>query len=211
MSKVKAFDKAGKAAGDIDIPDSLLEKKRGGRAVKDVVINSLAMHRAGTASSLRKGEVAGSNKKPWKQKGTGRARAGLRQSPVWRGGGVAFGPHPKVYGGRMNKKVSRLAFRRAFADKVEAGAVVVVESFSFDKPKTKLFEAFRKALGVQGPVLFVAEQKDRNFVLASRNVPGTEIATAKDVSVYQVVRYPRIVLTRSAMDVVKQRLAQGAG
>ena len=211
MSKVKVFDGTGKAAGDIDIPDSLLEKKRGSQAVRDVVVNSLALHRAGTASTLRKGEVAGSNKKPWKQKGTGRARAGLRQSPVWRGGGVAFGPHPKAYGGRMNRKVSRLAFRRAFTDKVEAGAVVVVESLVFEQPRTKLFTAFRKAMGIQGPVLFVAEQRDRNFVLASRNVPGTEVAVARDLSVYQVVRYPRIVVTRGAMDVVKQRLTQGAG
>jgi large subunit ribosomal protein L4 len=115
MSKLTIYNMQGAAVGDMDVDAGLLVLKKGTQAVHDVIVNGLARGRAGTASTLAKGEVAGSNKKPWRQKGTGRARAGYRQSPVWRGGGVAFGPHPRRYGGKVNRKVAKLAFQRAFS------------------------------------------------------------------------------------------------
>ncbi|OGV61607.1 MAG: 50S ribosomal protein L4 [Lentisphaerae bacterium RIFOXYC12_FULL_60_16] len=211
MSKLKVVDVAGKPAGEYEVPAECLEHARGSQAVRDVVINSRAVVRAGTASTLRKGEVAGSNKKPWKQKGTGRARAGLRQSPVWRGGGVAFGPHPRAYGGRLNKKVSRLAFRRAFTDKVDADAVKIVESIMIPDAKTRSFVAFKQALGIDGAALFISDKMDRNLLLAVRNVPGVELVSAREVSVYQLVRFPVIVLSRAAMELVKGRLIGKSG
>ena len=116
MSKINVYNAKGEATGEVEIADERLVLDRGGQAVKDVVTATLNARRAGTASTLGKGEVAGSNRKPWRQKGTGRARAGLRQSPVWRGGGVAMGPKPRDYGVKVNRKVAQLAFRHALSD-----------------------------------------------------------------------------------------------
>ena len=116
MSKIKSFNDKGEAAAEVDFADELLVLDKGDQAVKDVVVATLAARRAGTASTLGKGEVAGSNKKPWKQKGTANARAGFRRSPVWRGGGVAMGPKPRCYCTKINKKVADLAFRHALSE-----------------------------------------------------------------------------------------------
>ncbi|MBR4603415.1 MAG: 50S ribosomal protein L4, partial [Kiritimatiellae bacterium] len=125
MATVKTYTSAGAAAADIAVDDAALTLDKGAQAVKDAVTAYRNSLRAGTASTLSKGEVNGSNKKPWKQKGTGNARAGFRQSPVWRGGGVAHGPHPRCYVQKINKKVVRLAFARAVSDKIAEGRVLV--------------------------------------------------------------------------------------
>ena len=132
MSKIKSFNDKGEAAAEVDFADELLVLDKGDQAVKDVVVATLAARRAGTASTLGKGEVAGSNKKPWKQKGTGNARAGFRRSPVWRGGGVAMGPKPRCYCKKVNRKVVDLAFRHAVSEHIKDGKVVVVESLPAD-------------------------------------------------------------------------------
>lgn len=209
MAKVKILDGKGAEVGEADFADSLLVLKKGAQAVHDAVVAHLAAVRAGTASTLRKGEVAGSNKKPWQQKGTGRARAGYRQSPVWRGGGVAFGPHPRNFAKKINKKVARLAFRRAFSEKVNDGSVRIVRQMEFPEAKTKLFATMMKSLGVKTPALFVLDKVDRKIALASRNVPDVEITTAKDVNAYQLVRYPVVIVTETGMDRLKERMMAG--
>jgi len=210
--KLTIYNAAGAAAGEIEISSDLLETRRGGQAVRDAVVAYLARRRAGTASTLSKGEVAGSNKKPWRQKGTGRARAGYRQSPVWRGGGVAFGPHPRSYDQKINRKVARLAWRRAFSDKLVEGRVKVVEAVSVERPETKLFVGLMKALQVSGPALFVVDRKDRALALASRNVADVEVAGAHEVNVYQLLRYPTVVVSKAAMGILQKRLgAKEAG
>jgi len=210
--KLTIYNAAGAAAGEMEISSDLLETRRGGQAVRDAVVAYLARRRAGTASTLSKGEVAGSNKKPWRQKGTGRARAGYRQSPVWRGGGVAFGPHSRSYDQKINRKVARLAWRRAFSDKLVEGRVKVVEAVSVERPETKLFVGLMKALQVAGPALFVVDRKDRALALASRNVADVEVAGANEVNVYQLLRYPTVVVSKAAMGILQKRLgAKEAG
>ena len=158
MSTIKVFNPAGDAAGEMTVADDLLVLDKGAQAVKDVVVAIQNAFRAGTASTLSKGEVAGSNKKPWRQKGTGRARAGLRQSPVWRGGGVAFGPKPRDFSQKINRKVQQLAFTRALSDKIAGGQVTVIEKFDLAGPKTKLLTATLKKLGADRSTLIVLDQ-----------------------------------------------------
>jgi len=206
MSTLKVYDKTGAAIGDYEIADGLMVLNRGEQAVRDSVVAYLAGLRAGTASTLSKGEVAGSNKKPWRQKGTGRARAGYRQSPIWRGGGVAFGPHPRSFVQKLNKKVGRLAFQRAFSEKVAAGEVKVVDTLGLPEAKTRAFAALMKALGVTAPALFVVDKADRNVALAARNMEDVEVVRGSDVNVYQVLRYPTLVVSQAGMEQVKARL-----
>jgi large subunit ribosomal protein L4 len=212
MSTLKIYDVKGSSVGNLELADDMLVLDRGEEAVHDAVVAYLAGQRAGTASTLRKGEVAGSNKKPWRQKGTGRARAGYRQSPVWRGGGVAFGPHPRSFALKVNKKVARLAFRRVFSDKVAAGQLRILDQLTVPDAKTKSFVSLMKSLGISGPALFLADKVDRNVAVASRNIPNVDVTTAKDVHVYQLLRYPLVVVTASGMDQIKVRLgAEEAG
>jgi large subunit ribosomal protein L4 len=210
MSKLTVYDLAGKPVGDLDWADDVLGARKGRQAVHDVVVAHQAARRAGTACTLHKGAVAGSNKKPWRQKGTGNARAGLRQSPVWRGGGVVFGPKPRDYSQKVNRKVGSLAFRRAFAEKVSAGAVRVVETLAVEEAKTRRFAALMKALGVSGPALFVVEAVEPKLALASRNLPRVELVRGSDVNVYQLLRYPSVVVSRPAMAQIAARLGRRA-
>lgn len=211
MSKLPICDAKGAPSGELEIPDGLLELDKGAQAVHDYIVRHLAGIRAGTASTLGKGEVAGSNKKPWRQKGLGRARAGYRQSPVWRGGGVAFGPHPRSYEKDMPKSVARLAFRRALSEKIAGGAVKIIEAFKVAEPKTREFAALLKALKIEGPALCVTGKADPDVMRSARNLPRLEIAVASDVSVFQLTRYPVIVADRAAMGVLEKRLMKNRG
>jgi large subunit ribosomal protein L4 len=209
MSTLKIYDQQGTAVGDFDLADDTLVLDKGAQAVHEALVAYMAAQRTGSASTLRKGEVAGSNKKPWRQKGTGRARAGYRQSPVWRGGGVAFGPHPRSFALKVNKKVARLAFRRAFSDKVQSGQVRMLDQLTMAEAKTKSFAGLLKSLGIDRPALFVVDKVEKNVARASRNIPNVEVAAAKDVNIYQLLRYPVVVVSRSGMDQMQLRLAAG--
>ena len=204
MATIKMYGRDGRDSGEVEVADDMLILDRGEQAVRDAVVARNASLRAGTASTLRKGEVAGSNKKPWKQKGTGRARAGYRQSPVWRGGGVAFGPHPRDFSIKVNKKVVRLAFRRALSERIAAGAVKLVDDLSLAAPKTKELRGVLEALGAPS-ALIVVPAWDDNLLLSARNLQGVEVTTARNCSVYQVLRYPAIVMTRAAWEELKPR------
>ncbi|MCE9614131.1 MAG: 50S ribosomal protein L4 [Lentisphaerae bacterium] len=209
MSKLTVYDTKGASVGEHVVNDALLVTDRGEQAVLDSVLAYTAALRSGTADTKLKGEVAGSNKKPWKQKGTGRARAGHRQSPVWRGGGVAFGPHPRSYAAKVNKKVVQLALRRAFGDRVAEGAIKVVDQLAVPERRTKHFVELMKALGVQAPVLFVVDGVDAQVVQSAQNLRGVELLPAQDLQVYHVVRYPTLVVTRAGMAVIEKRLGAG--
>lgn len=206
MATIKMYGRDGRDSGEVEVADDMLILDRGEQAVRDAIVARNASLRAGTASTLRKGEVAGSNKKPWKQKGTGRARAGLRQSPVWRGGGVAFGPHPRDFSIKVNKKVVRLAFRRALSERIAAGAVKLVEDLSLAAPKTKELRGVLEALGAPS-ALIVVPAWDDNLLLSARNLQGVEVTTVRNCSVYQVLRYPAIVMTRAAWEELKPRFS----
>lgn len=206
MSSLKLQNSAGESLGEIEIADELLVLERGSQALQDAIVAYRAGLRAGTASTLTKGEVAGSNRKPWVQKGTGRARAGYRQSPLWRGGGVVFGPKPRSYRKSINRKVAQLAFRRAFSEKVAGNAVRVLDELKLAEAKTKAMLAVLKALALEGPALIVLEKPDENIRRATSNLSQVELALARDVHPYKIVRYPVMVVTKAALATLQQRL-----
>jgi large subunit ribosomal protein L4 len=206
MSKLDVVDMKGMPVGQVEFADVGTAVKCGQQAVHDVIVAYQAGLRAGTASTLTKGTVAGSGKKPWKQKGTGRARAGYRRSPVWRGGGVAFGPKPRSYSQRIPRKVLQLAFRRAFAEKVVAGEMRILQDLQLDGPKTSGIAELLKQLKITGTVLIVMDHLSDHAVKAIRNLPGIELVMASTVNTYQLLRYSTVILTRAAFDVVQGRL-----
>jgi len=207
MATIKSFTSAGAAGADLSVDDSALTTDRGEQAVKDAVTAIRNAMRAGTASTLRKGEVAGSNKKPWKQKGTGNARAGFRQSPVWRGGGVAHGPHPRDFSQKINKKVMKLAFARALSDKIAAGDVVVVDEFKFEAPKTKLMAALLKKVGVERDALVVTGKFDETVLQVTKNLARAMYETAGAVDVYTLLTFRTVVCSKEGFDALVKRLA----
>ncbi len=205
MVTIKMYDRSGKEVGDVEVASDSMVLNRGEQAVRDVVVARAAYLRAGTASTLSKGEVAGSNKKPWRQKGTGRARAGYRQSPVWRGGGVAFGPKPRDFSKKVNKKVAQLAFRRALSERISDNSLRIIDDLSMAEPKTKELVKVLEALGCSTALIVTAAQDD-NLLLSARNIPGVEVTTARNCSVYHLLRYPSVLVTRAAWEVMKPRL-----
>ena len=208
MATIKQFTSAGAAAADLAVDDASLVLDKGAQALKDAVDAIRAGMRAGTASTLAKGEVAGSNKKPWKQKGTGNARAGFRQSPVWRGGGVAHGPKPRSFEQKINKKVMKLAFARALSDKIAAGDVVVVDEFKFEAPKTKLMAAFLKGLGVDRTAVIVQKEVDDTTLLVTSNLPRVDYSTAQALDVYSLLVARKVVCDKAGFDVLLSRIAK---
>ena len=193
---------------DVAFDKAALTLDKGEQAVKDAVTAIRNAMRAGTACTKSKGEVAGSNKKPWKQKGTGNARAGFRQSPVWRGGGVAHGPKPRSYKTKLNKKVWSLAFARAFSDKLVAGDVIVVDSFSLEAPKTKLMVKFLRELGVDRTAVVIQKDVDDTVVLAVRNLPEIDYSTAQALDVYTLLANRKLVCDKAGYDALMARIAK---
>ena len=193
---------------DINVDQSQLILDKGAQAVKDAVTAIRNAMRAGTACTKGKGEVAGSNKKPWKQKGTGNARAGFRQSPVWRGGGVAHGPKPRSFEQKINKKVMQLAFARALSDKIVAGDVIVVDEFKFEAPKTKLMAAFLKTLGVDRTAVVVQKDVDDTTLLVTSNLPRIDYSTAQAIDVYTVLANRKLVCDKAGFDALMARIAK---
>ena len=193
---------------EVTYDQAQLTLDKGEQAVKDAVTAIRNAMRAGTASPKGKGEVAGSNKKPWKQKGTGNARAGFRQSPVWRGGGVAHGPKPRSFEQKINKKVMQLAFARAFSDKLVAGDVIVVDEFKFEAPKTKLMAAFLKELGVDRTAIVVQNEVDDTTLLVTSNLPRIDYSTAAALDVYTVLANRKLVCDKAAFDALMARIAK---
>ncbi len=193
---------------DITVDPSALTLDKGEQAVKDAVTAIRNAMRAGTASTKGKGEVAGSNKKPWKQKGTGNARAGFRQSPVWRGGGVAHGPKPRDFETKLNKKVWKLAFARALSEKINAGDVIVVDEFKFEAPKTKLMAAFLKELGVDRTAIIVQKDVDDTTLLVTSNLPRIDYSTAQALDVYTVMVNKKLVCDKAGFDALLERIAK---
>jgi len=211
MSKVPLKNVKGDSVGDYDVADTLLVQDKGDQAVHEAVVAYLAHQRAGTASTKSKSEVAGSGKKPWKQKGSGRARAGYKQSPVWRGGAVAHGPQPRKYKKKVSKKVAQLAFRRAFSAKVAQEEITVIDSLVLDAPKTKALAVILNGLGLERGGLVVVEAPQENLLLASRNLERVEVATADLVNTYQLWRHKQVGITEAAMKVLSSRLGEEGG
>jgi len=196
----------GKDSGELQVKFPLVEGGKGTQAVHDVVVAHQANQRMGTASTKTMGEVAGSGKKPWRQKGTGRARAGSFASPLWVGGGVVFGPKPRDFGKKVSRKTKQLALRKALTERLNAGDVVVVDDFKLGSPKTKGFVDVLKKLEVTGTALVVAPSIEQNLRLATRNLEKVEVTTADDLNTYQVLRSDKLLFSRPAFEKLEERL-----
>jgi large subunit ribosomal protein L4 len=206
--KLTVKDMQGKDQGEVEVTLALIENGRGTEAVHQTVVAYNAAQRMGTACTKNVGEVAGTNKKPWRQKGTGRARAGSFQSPLWRGGGVVFGPKPRDFSKKVNRTTRQLALRKALSERLKAGDVLIVDDFKLSSPKTRDFLGILSALQVEGTALIVGHGADKNLQLASRNISRVELATGDSLNTYQVLRSGKLVFTRGAFEQVEKRLAK---
>lgn len=206
--KLTIKDTKGNPSGELEVKFELIEDGRGTQAVHDTVVAQMAARRAGTACTKTMGDVAGSGKKPWRQKGTGRARAGSFASPLWRGGGVVFGPKPRDFAKKVSRKTRSLALRKALSERIRSGDVLVVDDLKLQKPKTKDFLSLLSALQIDGTTLIIAQEADKNLELAARNVPYVDFATGDTLNTYDVLRPDKLVFTRGAFEKVEARLTK---
>jgi large subunit ribosomal protein L4 len=186
----------------------LITNGKGTQAVHDVVVALRANRRTGTACVKTKATVDLSGAKPWRQKGTGRARAGYKSSPVWVGGGVVFGPHPRDYSKRVSKNVKRLALRKALSERIKDGDVLVTDSFAVAAPKTKDFLKLLQGCTPEAKVLIVADKFDDTTKLAARNVRAPRLITAAEVNTEDLLRFKKIIVTNSALSQIAERLSK---
>jgi large subunit ribosomal protein L4 len=205
--KLTIKDIKGKDQGELEVKFPLIENGKGTQAVHDTVVAYQAAQRMGTACTKNVGDVAGTNKKPWRQKGTGRARAGSFQSPLWRGGGVVFGPKPRDFTKKVSHSTKQLALRKAMSERLRAGDVLVVDDLKLGSAKTKEFAGVLSALELKGSALIVAAA-DKNLTLASRNVPDVALTTCEVLNTYDVLRPDKLVFTRNAFEQLEARLAK---
>ena len=206
--KISIKDIKGKSQGELEVKFELVENGRGTQAVHDTVVAYRAAQRMGTACTKNVGEVAGTNKKPWRQKGTGRARAGSFQSPLWVGGGVVFGPKPRDFTKKVNSKTKQLALRKALTERLKAGDVVIVDELKLGSAKTKDFVGVLSALELKGTALIVSQDTDKNLSLASRNVANVTLTTSESLNTYDVLRPDKLVFTKGAFEKVEARLSK---
>ena len=205
--KISIKNLDGKSQGELEVKFALVENGKGTQAVHDAVTAYRAAQRSGTACTKTAGEVAGTNKKPWRQKGTGRARAGSFQSPLWVGGGVVFGPKPRDFSKKISKKTKSLALRKALSERLKAGDVVVVDNFKLSTPKTKDFMKAIRALDIDGTMLVVScGEENKNLTLASRNISYVDVTTSESLNTYDVLRPDKLLFTKSAFEKVEARL-----
>ena len=203
---VKSMD--GKDAGEHEVAFDVLENAKGTQAVHEVVTAYRSAQRSGTAKTKDRSEVAGTGKKPWRQKGTGRARVGSRRNPVWRGGGVAHGPRPRDYSKKVNQKTRKLALRKALGERLKDGDVIVVDDLALETKRTKDFIRMMVELQIEEntTVLLVDEAGNENLRLGSRNVPGVDTETGATLNTYQVLLYDKLIFARDAFQAVEGRL-----
>ncbi len=199
----------GKNQGELEVKFELIEDGKGTQAVHDTVVAYNAAQRSGTACTKTVGEVQGSNKKPWKQKGTGRARAGSLRSPLWAGGGVVFGPKPRDFSKTVSKKTRALALRKALSERIKMGDVLIVDDIQLTSPKTKAFSALIDGLDLVGTTLIIAQDaNNKNLTLASRNLPLVRLTTSETLNTYDVLRPDKLLFTKSAFEKVEARLTK---
>ena len=199
MAKVKVISTAGKRASSVEVADEVFARESNDVLLHEVVTRELASFRQGTHATKTRGLVRGGGKKPWRQKGTGRARAGSNRSPLWKGGGTTFGPQPRDYSYRMPRKKVALALCVAMSDALREGRLTVIDKFEPETPKTKAFIASLDGLGAADGGLFVVDEITENAALATRNVPHVAVLEADDITTYDVVVAPRLIVRKAAM------------
>ena len=206
MANVTLFDQTGKQAGEVVLNDAIFGIEPNQAVVFDVIISQRASLRQGTHAVKNRSAVSGGGRKPWRQKGTGRARQGSIRSPQWRGGGIVFGPTPRSYSYKMPKKMRRLALRSALSFKVQENNFTIVDTFGFDAPKTKEFKNVLTTLEQPKKVLVVTENEDVNVELSARNIPGVQVSTAQGLNVLDITSADSVIITESAAKKVEEVL-----
>jgi large subunit ribosomal protein L4 len=207
VPKVALYDMSGAQIGDLEISDAVFGIEPNEAVLYQFVRMQLANKRAGTASTKTRSEVSGGGRKPWRQKGTGRARAGSNRSPVWKGGGIVFGPRPRDYSMKMPRKVRRLAMKSALSSKVQDNNLIVVDSLNFEEPKTRLMAATLEALNVGKKTLVVTADGNQNVVKSARNIPGVKPLRVDFMNVYDLLNYDTLLITRDAVAKVEEVFA----
>lgn len=197
---------SGGDSGKIAVGFEFVEEGKGNQAVHDAVVAYLAAQRHGTAKTKDRGEVSGTGKKPWRQKGTGRARTGSRRTNIFTGGGVTHGPRPRDYAKKVNSKTRQLALRKALSERIKDGEVVVVDDLKLESHKTKDLHAQIEALAPKGTVLLVTGEADRNLSLAARNIPLVQLVEAEGLNTYEVLKPDVIIISRDGLQKITARL-----
>ncbi|KZE37353.1 50S ribosomal protein L4 [Bhargavaea cecembensis] len=206
MPKVSVLNQTGASVGEFELNESVFGIEPNEAVLFEAIISQRASLRQGNHKTKQRGEVAGGGRKPWRQKGTGRARQGSTRSPQWRGGGTVFGPVPRSYSYKLPRKVRRLALRSALSAKVREESLVVLDALTFDAPKTKAFIQVLKDLSVDKKALFVTAELDENVALSARNIPGVTVVSANGINVLDLVGHDKLVMTKSAVEKVQEVL-----
>ncbi len=210
MATVTVVDTTGKKVGERELPAELFEAPINVPLMHQAVVSGAAAIRRGTHSTKTRAQVSGGGRKPWRQKGTGRARHGSTRSPIWSGGGVAHGPKPQDHSKRMNKKMKRSALRSALSDALASEKLAVVKDLAFDVPKAKEARGAIEALELQGKILLVLPAPDENVELSFRNLPDVHVAYAPSLAVWEIVNADRVLLTTPALDVLEGKGGEAA-
>lgn len=204
MPKLSLYNKEGEQVDQIEVQESLFGAPIKQGAMHQAVVAQSARRRLGTAATRDRGEIRGGASKPWPQKGTGRSRHGSTNSPIWTGGGVAFGPRPRDYDPKMPKKMRRAALKSALSDKVNEGKMLVVDEFVFETPQTKIMAALLNKLNVNDGALIVSDQPDLNLIKAARNLPRVKTILARQLNVLDILTYNHLVLSKKALEQVEE-------
>lgn len=208
MPKVTLYNTAGAAAGEIELNDSVFGVEYNEAVIHQAVVRQMANERLGTHATKTRGLVRGGGRKPWKQKGTGRARVGSIRSPLWVGGGTVFGPTPRSHAKDMTRKARQLAVKSALSEKLRANELIVVDAINFDTPKTKEVVKFLAAFNVDGKALIVdGGTASANTVLSVRNIPGVKAYAPSGLNIYDIVHYTKLFLTQDAVKKIEEVLA----
>lgn len=207
MPKVALYNIAGEQIGDLELNESVFGVEINEGLVHQAVVMQLASQRLGTHATKTRGQVRGGGRKPWKQKGTGRARCGSTRSPIWVGGGTVFGPTPRSYGFSMPRKQRRLALKCALSDKVNSGELIVLDSLDFAQPKTKEVVKMLGDLKVLKKALIVTAEEAENVEKSSRNIPGVKAISSRGLNVYDILNHNNLIVTKDAVARIEEVLA----
>lgn len=209
MPQVSKYDIAGKQVGEMELNDSIFNEKINEHLVHTVIKAQLAAMRMGTASTKTRGEVKGGGRKPWRQKGTGRARQGSIRAPQWVGGGTVFGPTPRKYYQKVNRKVKKYALRSILTDKLQNESLIILDKVEFDKPKTKQFVDILNKLNLENKkVLFIMPEKDKNLYLSARNIPKVKTLVVDALNAYDLLNNESIIIMSDALQKIEEVLAR---
>ena len=208
MPNVTLYNVAGQAAGEIKLNDSVFGVEYNEAVIHQAVVRQMANERLGTHATLTRGLVRGGGKKPWRQKGTGRARVGSIRSPLWVGGGTVFGPTPRSHAKSMNRQARQLAVKSALSEKLRSNEIVVLDKIGFAAPKTKDAIKMLAAFHVEGKALIIdGDESVMNTVLSARNIPGVKAIAPSGINIYDLVHYTKLFITKSAVEKIEEVLA----